>query len=60
MGEQRVQGPYAVTWGKSEPVILQLEGTGHTFTPPHPTFAHKVSQYITLSYFVIFTCLSGL
>src|SRR6218665_1566434 len=36
MGEQLVQGRYAVAWGRFEPATFRLQGTEHTPTPPRP------------------------
>ena len=36
MGEQLVQGCYAVAWGRFKPATLRVQGTEHTPTPPHP------------------------
>jgi len=36
MGEQLVQGRYAVARGRLEPATLRLQGTEHIATPPHP------------------------
>jgi len=36
MGEQLVQGRYAVAWGIFEPATFQLQGTEHTPTPLRP------------------------
>ena len=36
MGEQLVQGHYAVAWGRFEPANFRLQGTEHTPTPLHP------------------------
>ena len=41
MGEQLVQGRYAVDWGRFEPVTLRLQGTEHTPTPPRPAEMYK-------------------
>jgi len=38
MGEWLVQGRCAVSWGRFEPVTLQLQGTEHSATPPHPSW----------------------
>ena len=36
MGEQLVQGRYAVAWGRFKPATFRLQGTEHTTTPPRP------------------------
>ena len=40
MGEQLVQGRYAVAWGRFEPATLRIQGAEHTPTPLRPTIPY--------------------
>src|SRR6218665_1199201 len=53
MGEQLVQGRYAVAWGRLEPATFRLQGTEHTSTSPRPIIIFIINIIIIIKIIVV-------